>query len=622
MIRGNHSFKFGGEVSYEKIVHDTLLDNYGVFSFNGSKTGQRLRRLPARPAGDDDAGRAGAKDGQRRLHQPVRAGRLPRPPARDAEPRRPLRPAVPVHRSAGPQARVRARRRSRQVSPTAPEGLLFPGDPGISRGIVKTDKNNIAPRLGIAWDPKGDGRMAVRAGAGIFYGSITGNEWNTTADNQPFTVRQSFPTVFTLSDPYRNLPGGVGAVPVQLRSGEPALHAAGAGLRPVARLRVAVHLPDEPDRREGDPPQLQRERLVRRGARAGSCRRASTGTIPCSVRGRPTANVNARRPYQPGVIGAARVLESIFNSDYHAPAAQRRAARQPLLGQGVLHVRQGDRGRRLPGRRAAGGAELEPHRAGARAARPPIARTASCSPASGGSTTSERFARGRQGAAERLDGLGHRHAAERHAAHDPLRPGPQLRRAHQRSRRHHRRSRSSISGRPRDELIEQWFNIAAFAQPAHRHRRHAPAAASSTGPGYRNVDLGVFRDIRLAAARCCSSGSRRRTCSTSSTCRIPGTEPQRAGDVRQDPHRAGHAEDSAGRARVVLKGAAREQFREGGLRPPCSRRWREPMRPSNAMGARAPLRQRQRPACPAGSSPSAGRGRRHRRPRADRLRRP
>ncbi len=35
---------------------------------------QRLRRLPARPAGDDDAGRAGAEDGQRRLHQPVRAG--------------------------------------------------------------------------------------------------------------------------------------------------------------------------------------------------------------------------------------------------------------------------------------------------------------------------------------------------------------------------------------------------------------------------------------------------------------------------------------------------------------------------------------------------------------------
>jgi hypothetical protein len=91
----------------------------------------------------------------------------------------------------------------------------------VSRGIVHTDLNNIAPRLGVAWDPNGDGRTAVRASFGMFYGSISGNEWNTTADNQPFTVRQSFPTVFTLSDPYRNLPGGVGPFPFNYTPGSP-----------------------------------------------------------------------------------------------------------------------------------------------------------------------------------------------------------------------------------------------------------------------------------------------------------------------------------------------------------------------------------------------------------------
>ena len=108
-----------------------------------------------------------------------------------------------------------------QVSPNAPEGLLFPGDPGVGRGIVKTDLNNIAPRLGMAWDVNGDGRTVVRAAGGIFYGSITGNEWNTTADNQPFTVRQPIPTVFTLSDPYRNLPGGVGPFPFEYDPSNP-----------------------------------------------------------------------------------------------------------------------------------------------------------------------------------------------------------------------------------------------------------------------------------------------------------------------------------------------------------------------------------------------------------------
>ncbi len=194
LTSGNHSFKFGGEVSYENIVHDTLLDNYGVFLFNGSKTANAyadfLLGLPATMTQDAPIRKTDngayislfAQDDYR-VHPRVTLNLGVRYdlqfPLTDPDDRKLA--FVPGAKS--------------QVSPTALEGLLFPGDPGISRGIVKTDVNNIAPRLGFAWDPRGDGRMAVRAGAGIFYGSITGNEWNTTADNQPFTVRQSFPTV-------------------------------------------------------------------------------------------------------------------------------------------------------------------------------------------------------------------------------------------------------------------------------------------------------------------------------------------------------------------------------------------------------------------------------------------
>ena len=55
-----------------------------------------------------------------------------------------------------------------QVRPDAPAGLLFPGDPGVPRGIAQS-VNAFMPRAGIAWDPTGTGTWAVRASYGLFY---------------------------------------------------------------------------------------------------------------------------------------------------------------------------------------------------------------------------------------------------------------------------------------------------------------------------------------------------------------------------------------------------------------------------------------------------------------------
>ena len=39
---------------------------------------------------------------------------------------------------------------------------------GLQKGI-QTDTNNVQPRIGVAWDPQGDGKSVIRASYGIFY---------------------------------------------------------------------------------------------------------------------------------------------------------------------------------------------------------------------------------------------------------------------------------------------------------------------------------------------------------------------------------------------------------------------------------------------------------------------
>jgi hypothetical protein len=55
------------------------------------------------------------------------------------------------------------------VFPSAPEGLLYPGDPGVPRGLIPTDRAAVAPRVGFAWDVTGTGRWVVTSAYGIFY---------------------------------------------------------------------------------------------------------------------------------------------------------------------------------------------------------------------------------------------------------------------------------------------------------------------------------------------------------------------------------------------------------------------------------------------------------------------
>jgi hypothetical protein len=97
------------------------------------------------------------------------------------------------------------------ASAVFPLGLVFPGDPGVPRGLTSTYYKAFAPRIGIAWSPDwtegwlgklfgGPGKSSIRAGYGIFYNPIE------QLVLEQFSAEPPFGGSITLSNPGFNNP--------------------------------------------------------------------------------------------------------------------------------------------------------------------------------------------------------------------------------------------------------------------------------------------------------------------------------------------------------------------------------------------------------------------------------
>jgi hypothetical protein len=204
MAKGKHSLTYGGELALDKGMFVGNLYNFGVFTFQSSaptSTGNGLS--------DFVTGQVNNMEQDTPYHTLLSAWHTaiflqdnyritPRFTANlgirwDID-----TPPVESHNLtaswvAGQQS---------TVVPAAPLGMLFPGDKGIGRGLTSTKWHHVAPRVGFAWDPWGDGKTAIRAGAGLFFGTTSGNEWNQPGNAQPFAMRQTFPAISSLTNIY------------------------------------------------------------------------------------------------------------------------------------------------------------------------------------------------------------------------------------------------------------------------------------------------------------------------------------------------------------------------------------------------------------------------------------
>jgi len=314
LTKGKHSLKFGYEGSLEKVVHDTLLNNYGTFSFDGTRTGNALADfiLGTPRSMNQDAPIV-------KINNSWYHGLFIQDDIR-LHPRFTLNLGLrydlqtPFTDPADRALTYVAGRRS-TVVPSAPAGLLFPGDEGVGRGIIGADKNNFAPRVGFAWDPNGSGKTSIRGAFGVFYGSISGNEWNLMADRQPFAVRQQFNDVLSITNPYGNVPGG-SPFPYSYSPANPRF-LANAAVSGIALDFVWPYVYQSNFT-------IQREVVKDLTVTVGYV--GSLGhkypfqrdiNNPILTPTATTANVNNRRPILPGTLSNLYIVESDINTAYH-----------------------------------------------------------------------------------------------------------------------------------------------------------------------------------------------------------------------------------------------------------------------------------------------------------------
>jgi hypothetical protein len=491
--RGRHSIKLGGEYSYEAITHDTTLNNYGVFTFDASKTGNGfadfLIGAPRRFTQDapvrktDNGWYLGlfAQDDYRlrsRLTLNLGLRYDLQPPLVDPLNRKTT--FVPGRQS--------------KVVPAALPGMLFPGDDGVGRGISPVDRNNVAPRVGFAWDVEGNGRTAVRGAFGVFYGTISGNMWNATADGQPFTTRQSFDTPGTLANPYSTLSAG-SPFPYEYSPDNPR-YVFPAGISgPSLDFRMAYTYQTNVAVQRQIAAGLSAT-VAYVGARGHSLPFGTNLNYPTPG----TANIETRRPYLPGQLGTITIIESILDNQYDGlqiTVDKRMGQSFQASGSYVLSESLEDAQLQTDQR---GGAQNMRNLAAERgrtdnnrthvakistiwrprvASGPPllkgladgwtlsvVARLASGSPLT---ITSGRDNNNDSNTNDRADAV---------AGANPV----------------------LDADRPRSEVVRQWFNTAAFVE-------NRPGTDGNTarniidGPGYKIFDLGLYRDFKLGGGR-------------------------------------------------------------------------------------------------------------------------
>ena len=185
------------------------------------------------------------------------------------------------------------------VFPKGPAGLYFPGDPGFpSKAGMETQWGNLGPRVGVAYDPGGEGKTSIRASFGRSFEFVNAQFHLNTSVAPPWgsEVRINAP-IGGLDNPFINTSGQTNIFPVTFDQNAP--FSLNGPFLSLSRDGGGARGPVERDGRAPAEPVV----IVTAGYLSGRTsniwsRRLNNavfqnvGAAPPSV-----ANINARRPF-------------------------------------------------------------------------------------------------------------------------------------------------------------------------------------------------------------------------------------------------------------------------------------------------------------------------------------
>jgi Carboxypeptidase regulatory-like domain len=216
LVRGAHQISFGANFIHTELNTASFVNANGAFGFTGQATGLGYGDLFA---GISDTFKQGnpsiwqprqfytglyVQDAWRATsHLTLSAGVRWDPFFAESQ---------PLNRTSNFEPGWFAQGLQSSVYTNAPAGVFFPGEKlpngsTLPSGGYFGKKADFAPRLGVVWDPRGDGRMTVRAAYGIFY-DLSQLFWANAIQNSPPWGSSISLNNVNFSNPWATYPGG------------------------------------------------------------------------------------------------------------------------------------------------------------------------------------------------------------------------------------------------------------------------------------------------------------------------------------------------------------------------------------------------------------------------------